>query len=146
MSHYWTRRQWLATTSTAVAGNCLVGSLRGCAFEAPTAPVAIARCLSYGAELLPTLEGMLDRLGGIEKLVRGKTVAVKLNLTGNPGYRLVISRWVWRNGFIPMSWEPWCTYWAKLELIVSGCWKAHCQQPSLWRSTCCRPTGNLATS
>jgi hypothetical protein len=34
MSDRWTRRQWLATTTTAVAGNCLVGPLPGGAVEA----------------------------------------------------------------------------------------------------------------
>ena len=30
----------------------------------------------------PTMATMFDQLGGLEKLVRGKTVAIKLNLTG----------------------------------------------------------------
>ena len=66
MLHHWTRRQWLATTSTAVAGNCLVGSVPLRAVETPTAPVAIARCQRYGPELLPTMERMFDQLGGID--------------------------------------------------------------------------------
>jgi len=98
MSHYWTRREWLATTGTALAGNCLAGSWPGLVSEAPTAPVAVARCQSYGPELSPILEGMLNRLGGIERLVRGKTVAVKLNLTGSPGYRL---------GYLPVGLAQW---------------------------------------
>jgi len=98
MSHHWTRRQWLATTSTAVAGNCLVGSMPLRAVEAPTAPVAIARCQRYGPELLPAMERMFDQLGGIERLVKGKTVAVKLNLTGSPDYRL---------GYLPVGLAQW---------------------------------------
>jgi hypothetical protein len=98
MSHHWTRRQWLATTSTAVAGNCLVASVPVHAVEAPTAPVAIARCQRYGPELLPTMERMFDQLVGIERLVKGKTVAVKLNLTGSPGYRL---------GYLPVGLAQW---------------------------------------
>jgi uncharacterized protein (DUF362 family) len=50
--------------------------------------VAVAKCKSYGAELLPTLERMLDQLGGMGRLVKGKTVTIKLNLTGSPNYRL----------------------------------------------------------
>ncbi|MDP3001258.1 MAG: DUF362 domain-containing protein [Bryobacterales bacterium] len=51
--------------------------------EAPAAPVAIARQREYDRNLLPALKKMMDQLGGIGKLVKGKTVALKLNLTGN---------------------------------------------------------------
>ena len=37
---------------------------------------------------MPTLERMFDQLGGLGRLVKGKTVAIKLNLTGAPVYRL----------------------------------------------------------
>ena len=58
-------------------------------------PVAIQRCESYEpAVLRRRLDAALDLIGGIGKLVRGKTVAVKLNLTGStkpyramPAYR-----------------------------------------------------------
>ena len=65
---------------------------RAWAAEAPAAPVALARCDSYGAEVLPTLKKMFDQIGGLGRLVKGKTVAVKLNLTGNPDIRLGSSR------------------------------------------------------
>ncbi|MGE5571031.1 MAG: DUF362 domain-containing protein [Rhodospirillales bacterium] len=55
---------------------------------APASPVSVARCKSYGAELLPTLERMFDQLGGMGKLVKGKTVTIKINLTGDVNYRL----------------------------------------------------------
>lgn len=55
---------------------------------APTAAVAIAKCRSYGPELLPTLDRMMDQIGGLGRLVRGKTVAVKINLAGTPSSRL----------------------------------------------------------
>jgi uncharacterized protein (DUF362 family) len=51
---------------------------------APSSTVAIARCRSYDEDLVRKLSTMFDQIGGIGKLVRGKTVAVKLNLTGNP--------------------------------------------------------------
>jgi len=54
------------------------------AATARAAPVALARCASYGAAVLPVLQKMFDQLGGLGRLVRGKTVAVKLNLTGTP--------------------------------------------------------------
>ncbi|HZS52575.1 MAG TPA: DUF362 domain-containing protein [Bryobacterales bacterium] len=56
--------------------------------EAPAAPVSIARCKSYDESLVATLSTMFDQLGGLQKLVKGKTVTVKLNLTGDPGLRL----------------------------------------------------------
>lgn len=58
------------------------------AAPAPAARVAIARCKTYGPELLPAMERLFDQIGGIGTMVRGKTVAVKVNLTGSPTYRL----------------------------------------------------------
>jgi uncharacterized protein (DUF362 family) len=50
----------------------------------PTAPVAIQRCESYEPRLVrERLDKVLDGIGGIGGLVRGKTVTVKLNLTGH---------------------------------------------------------------
>jgi uncharacterized protein (DUF362 family) len=46
--------------------------------------VSIARCRDYDlAAVTSQLERMFDQIGGIERAVAGKTVAVKLNLTGN---------------------------------------------------------------
>jgi uncharacterized protein (DUF362 family) len=44
--------------------------------------VAVVRCLGYGREVHEALRRGLDLLGGVCHLVRGRTVAVKLNLTG----------------------------------------------------------------
>jgi len=87
MNH--TRRDWLRTAATAVSGAYLAGTRLGRAAEAPAGPVALARCKTYdSAELLPALQKMFDQLGGLGKLVNGKTVAIKINLTGAPTYRL----------------------------------------------------------
>jgi len=75
-----TRRELLAGLGAAA-------TVRSAA-KAPTAPVAVARCPTYGGELLPALRRMFDQLGGLGRLVKGKTVAIKLNLTGGPGYRM----------------------------------------------------------
>jgi len=48
----------------------------------------VAKCPDYGAELLPTLQKMFDQLGGLGAIVRNKTVAIKINLTGPAGWRL----------------------------------------------------------
>jgi uncharacterized protein (DUF362 family) len=82
-----TRRQFLA----GAAALCAVRPSFG---AAPTAPVAVAKCPSYGAELLPALQKMFDQLGGLERLVKNKTVAIKVNLTGSPTLRL---------GYLPLE-------------------------------------------
>ena len=51
--------------------------------SAPVSTVAIARCRSYDDDLTGKLSRMFDQIGGVGQLVKGKTVALKLNLTGN---------------------------------------------------------------
>ena len=50
---------------------------------APAARVAVARCPDYSTGVLPALRKMFDGLGGIERLVAGKSVAIKINMA-NP--------------------------------------------------------------
>ena len=69
-----TRRELLA----------LLGALPA---QAPAAPVAIARARSYEEDLAAIMGKMFDQLGGLGQLAKGKTVTVKLNLTGSPGLR-----------------------------------------------------------
>jgi len=80
------RREFLAGLGAA-AGLGLVQPVRLRA-AAPTAPVAVAKCKSYGAEYLATMEKMFDQLGGLGRLVKGKTVGIKINMTGDPSQRL----------------------------------------------------------
>ncbi len=83
------RRRWLAAVSRAVAGYASSRPLlKALPVRAPSAPVAVAKCLGYGPDLLPTIDRMFDQLGGLSRLVSGKTVAIKLNLTGAPDMRL----------------------------------------------------------
>jgi uncharacterized protein (DUF362 family) len=79
------RREFLKTAAAAPALPLLApGSLHSAPAK-PTAPVSIARCRDYEpGTVLPALQTMLDQLGGLGKLVAGKTVAVKVNLTGHP--------------------------------------------------------------
>jgi uncharacterized protein (DUF362 family) len=81
-----TRRELLYGCGAAVSGRALAGPLR--APEAPAAPVAVARCRSYGAPLVEAFDRMFDQLGGLGRLVKGKTVAIKINLTGDPTARV----------------------------------------------------------
>jgi uncharacterized protein (DUF362 family) len=54
--------------------------------RAPASPVSIAKVASYDEDLVARLQTMFDQIGGITRLVRGKTVTVKLNLTGGGRY------------------------------------------------------------
>src|SRR5205809_7623198 len=74
-----TRREWLACTAAA--------GILGAAKSAPTAPVSIAKVSTYDGDLAATLTTMFDQLGGLGRIVRNKTVTIKLNLTGSPGLR-----------------------------------------------------------
>ena len=50
--------------------------------------VAVAKCATYSNdEVLASLKTMFDQIGGLGKIVRNKTVTVKINLTGSPGQR-----------------------------------------------------------
>src|SRR5260370_20531714 len=83
------RREWLLGAAAAVPGTWLAGSPLSRAASAPALPVAVAKCTTYEtAELVPTLSKMFDQLGGLGRLVNGKTVGIKVNLTGDPTYRL----------------------------------------------------------
>ena len=77
-----TRREWLAM----IAATPLLKA--AATPDAPAAPVAIAKCASYDEDLAQKLDGMFGQLGGLEKLVRNKTVTVKVNMTGSPGMRV----------------------------------------------------------
>lgn len=53
----------------------------------PTAPVAIVKSPSYDADQMAAMDQLFSLLGGLEGLVKGKAVTVKLNLTGSPANR-----------------------------------------------------------
>lgn len=89
MQKFHTRREWLLKTGSVLSGAYFASSFPARAATAPTAAVAVSRCKSYeAAQLLPALEEMFDQLGGLGRLVKGKTVAIKINLTGSPAYRV----------------------------------------------------------
>jgi uncharacterized protein (DUF362 family) len=86
------------TRRHALALGAIPASRFASAAPAPAAPVALARCDSYGPDVLTALTRMFDQLGGLGRLVSGKTVAVKLNLTGTPDGRL---------GYLPVGRTTW---------------------------------------
>jgi uncharacterized protein (DUF362 family) len=101
-----TRRKAVGSLGAAAAGMFLGRPARG-NVPAPAAPVAIGKCTSYEpSELLPVLEGMFDKLGGLGKLVKGKTVAIKLNFNGGATVRL---------GYHPLG----DSHWANPNLICA---------------------------
>ena len=73
-----TRRELLAALASAPA-------LRAQSPAAP--PVALARCRTYDEDQVALLDKMFDQLGGLGRVVKNKTVTVKLNLTGSPGLK-----------------------------------------------------------
>ncbi len=88
----------LGRLGAAAAGLCLGPPRQGYA-SAPTAPVAVGKCKTYEpSELIPVLNGMFDKLGGLGKLVKGKTVAIKLNFNGGATVRL---------GHLPLGDSHW---------------------------------------
>jgi uncharacterized protein (DUF362 family) len=72
--------------------------------SAPAGRVAVAMCREYGPRVTPALATLFDQLGGMEKLVRGKTVALKINMVGNADQRL---------GHLPHG----ETYWVNPDVI-----------------------------
>lgn len=75
------RRQFLGAAGLA-AGATLAAPRLLSALPTPAGRVAIGMCPEYDRQVATTLATMFDQLGGLDKLVRGKTVAVKLNMTG----------------------------------------------------------------
>jgi len=88
----------------ATAGAWLAGPAIFLARAVPASRVAVGMCHEYGPEVAVALGRMFDQLGGLEGLVRGKTVAIKLNLTGMANDRL---------GFLP----PGMTHWVHPQVI-----------------------------
>ena len=111
------------------AAAAALGTLRA----APTAPVAIARCRSYDRAMEESLRKVLDQSGGLAPVVRGKTVAVKLNLTGNPGRFPVKEHLPYRND--PSMVLALCTMMARAGArrirLVESFFPAQ-QEPELW--------------
>jgi uncharacterized protein (DUF362 family) len=105
MANAISRREVLATLGAY--GLFLPRAASAFTTAAPVAPVAIARCKTYEPSLLvPVLDGMFDKLGGLGRLVQGKTVAIKLNFNGGPTVRL---------GHLPLG----DTHWPHPNLLAA---------------------------
>src|SRR5262245_39661206 len=88
--HLCSRRGFLWTTSLLTAGAPFAFSTarafaaaNGLGKSFADAKVAIAPCKTYAAqEVRAAYDQCFDLLGGIGSLVKGKTVTIKINLTG----------------------------------------------------------------
>jgi uncharacterized protein (DUF362 family) len=80
-NHMISRRGLLGTAAASVG----VGRARG---SAPAGTVAVERCRTYEPqELVTCMERAFDAID-VGRIVRGKTVAIKVNMTGTPDQRL----------------------------------------------------------
>ncbi|HEY3281828.1 MAG TPA: DUF362 domain-containing protein [Armatimonadota bacterium] len=72
----------LGLAALAAASSPLLGQTTA---PPPSLPVAIGRCATYDqATVTRTLATLLDQIGGLKKLVAGRTVTIKVNATGGP--------------------------------------------------------------
>ena len=81
------RREFLGAAGFAAGAFIARPSLLR-ASAAPASRVAIGQCTEYNSQVMETLSKMFDQLGGLDKLVRNKTVAIKINMTGGPTMKL----------------------------------------------------------
>ena len=111
----WTRRELmrgsvlagLATAARPVA--VLADAVPKLQRAAPSHPVSIQRCTSYEPQqLMARLAVAFDLIGGIDRIVRDKTVTIKLNLTGGPQ---------WKLGGLP----AFRTYHVHPEFVAAAC-------------------------
>ena len=103
-----TRRDWLVLSGLAAGAlaarpaearpaNTRLGEEARAGSPAPAEPVAVAKVRSYDEDLTARFRQMFDQIGGIDNKVKGKTVGIKLNLTGGgpfPGYTVGDTHWV----------------------------------------------------
>ena len=93
-----TRRDWLVLSGLA-AGAMAARPAEGrqAVPAGPVEPVSVAQVRSYDEDLTARFRQMFDQIGGIDNQVKGKTVGIKVNLTGGgrfPGYTVGDTHWV----------------------------------------------------
>lgn len=87
MKMNYSRREFLGAMGMA-AGAALAQPALATTMKTPASRVAIGVCPEYNKQVSDVLSTMFDQLGGLQKLVQGKTVAIKLNMTGPPSDKL----------------------------------------------------------
>ncbi len=79
------RRGFLNLSMGAAASAMgLYGLSNAAASSLPMKPVAVGKCASYGEAVLPAVAKLFNLIGGIGSLVKGKSVCIKVNMTGDP--------------------------------------------------------------
>lgn len=81
------RREFLGAMGMA-AGAVMARPVFASTIQTGGSRVAIGQCAEYNRQVGDVLGTMFDQLGGLSKLVGGKTVAIKLNMTGPPNDKL----------------------------------------------------------
>jgi uncharacterized protein (DUF362 family) len=127
------RRAFLRLGATLAAGAPFAAALPEAFAQSanlsPTArsnaKVAIASCRGYGPEVRTALQHCFDLLGGIRKLAGGKTVTVKINLTGT-----IFSPYLGR----PVG-ETFMTHNATVEALLGLLFEAGAKRVRLVEST-----------
>src|SRR5438046_9930496 len=77
------RRAFVGSARAGVTALGLLGPVAMLAAPAPTSPVVLARCETYDlGDVVKCLALAMDQLGGLDSLVAGKTVGVKVNVAG----------------------------------------------------------------
>jgi uncharacterized protein (DUF362 family) len=95
-----TRRDWLAVSglaASALSAARAQAAPQPPARTTPAAAVAVAKVASYDEDLVAQFRKMFDQVGGIQNQVQGKTVAIKVNLSGGnrfEGYTAGETHWV----------------------------------------------------
>jgi uncharacterized protein (DUF362 family) len=92
-----TRRQWLAASGAGLAAVANAGRELRASAALPTDPVSVGKYPGYAKAVVDQLARQFDQIGGLGSLMRGKTVTVKLNLTGSgrfPGFTEGQTYWV----------------------------------------------------
>jgi uncharacterized protein (DUF362 family) len=125
-----TRRDVLTTGAAAIAAFTLPRIAKA---DAPAGTVAIVRCRNYQDDVTGKLNSAFDKIGGIEKLVRGKTVGLKLNLTGNPARFPLTPNLPYRTdpGTVASTVHLFAKAGAKRVRIIESFFPAS-QDPALW--------------
>jgi uncharacterized protein (DUF362 family) len=101
----YSRREFLGAAGIT-AGAIMASPSLLFAAGTPASRVAVGLCPEYNRQVRDVLATMFDQLGGLPSLVRGKTVAIKLNLTGFPRTKL-------------MTMDNQMTHWVHPEVIGS---------------------------
>jgi len=120
------RRTFLRNAGLLLGAAALPASLAAPATLSRTdAKVALVPCASYGPELRAAMNRCFDLLGGLGSLVKNRTVAVKINLTGTN-----FKPWADR----PVG-ETYMTHYATVAALTAALFAAGARRVVLLEST-----------